>query len=441
MPILAVAVILVSASPAVADATWQPLGALSAGTGPVDEPQVAVDASGDAVYVWKISEGTLCSGGPCERIQTRSRSAAGVLSPVQTISTQGQSQSLPHVAVDANGDAWFVWQHFDGTIERIQTRSRSAAGVWTGTATVSPPGGSAEFPQVAVDPSGNAVYTSQYVDGTHCRLQARTVSLAGTRSSTQTLSTTGQDALYPQVAVDGNSNAVFAWQRFDGSNQRIQARVRSAAGILSATQTLSAAGQTAGSARVAVDPNGNAFFAWERSDGTVDRIQTRARSAAGTLSSTQTLSAAGKNANDPRVAVDRGGNAVLLWQRFDGILNRVQGRARSAAGALSPTQTLGDTGTSIPLGAQIAVDPQGNAVVVWEHREGTAVCCTRVEARVRLADGTLGSTQFLSPADQVAREPAVAVDPNGNAFAVWNETTTGNASLPDSKIHAAFGSY
>src|SRR6266566_896574 len=390
LPILAFSVVLASALPAMADATWQPLGALSAGTGPVDQPQVAVDASGDAVYVWEISEGTLCSGGPCERIQTRSRSAAGVLSPVQTISTQGQSQSLPHVAVDANGDAWFVWQHFDGTIERIQTRSRSAAGVWTGTATVSPPGGSAEFPQVAVDPSGNAVFTWEYFDGTHWRIQARTVSLAGTRSSTQTLSTAGQDALYPQVAVDGNGNAVFAWQRFDGSNQRIQARVRSAAGTLAATHTLSAAGQDATEVHVAVDPSGDAVFAWERSDGTVDRIQSRARSAAGTL---------------------------------------------------SPTQTLGDTGTSIPLGAHLAVDPQGNAVAVWEHREGTAVCCTRVEARVRSADSTLGLTQFLSPADQVGSDPAVAVDPNGKAFAVWDETTTGNASIPDSKIHGAVGQY
>jgi len=35
----------------------------------------------------------------------------------------------------------------------------------------------------------------------------------------------------------------------------------------------------------------------------------------------------------------------------------------------------------------------------------------------------------------------VAVDPNGNAFAVWAETTTGNASIPDSKIHAAVGQY
>jgi hypothetical protein len=60
---------------------------------------------------------------------------------------------------------------------------------------------------------------------------------------------------------------------------------------------------------------------------------------------------------------------------------------------------------------------------------------------VRSADSTLGLTQFLSPADQVAREPAVAVDPDGEAVAVWKETTTGNASNPDSEIHAAVGRY
>jgi hypothetical protein len=61
--------------------------------------------------------------------------------------------------------------------------------------------------------------------------------------------------------------------------------------------TLSPAGQDASSPQVAVDPNGNAVFVWQRYDDTVDcpsdfagapgpgclRIQTRARSAAGTL--------------------------------------------------------------------------------------------------------------------------------------------------------------
>jgi len=121
-----------------------------------------------------------------------------------------------------------------------------------------------------------------------------------------------------------------------------------------------------------------------------------------------------------------------LWQRFDGILSRVQARARTAAGTLSSTQTLVDTGTTTTMRAQIAVDPQGNAVAVWEHREGTAVCCLRVQARARLANGTVGLTQSLSAAGQDAQEPQVAVDPNGNAFSVWEEKTNGQA-------HAAVG--
>ena len=42
-----------------------------------------------------------------------------------------------------------------------------------------------------------------------------------------------------------------------------------------------------------------------------------------------------------------------------------------------------------------------------------------------------GPTQVLS-AGQDAQEPHVAVDPNGNAFSVWQERTNG-------KIHAAVG--
>ena len=91
---------------------------------------------------------------------------------------------------------------------------------------------------------------------------------------------------------------------------------------------------------------------------------------------------------------------------------------------------LSVTGTPMAMRAQLAVDPQGNAVVVWEHREGTACCCLRVNARVRSADGTLGLTQVLSAAGEDAQEPHVAVDPRGEAFAVWQERTNG-------KVHAS----
>jgi hypothetical protein len=137
------------------------------------------------------------------------------------------------------------------------------------------------------------------------------------------LSASGQDAFGPQVAVDDTGDAVFTWTRFDGTNSRVEARARSAAGTLSSVQTLSKSGQDASGPQVAVDANGDAVLTWTRSDGSnpgvcCDRVQARARSAAGTLSSVQPLSDPGQNAFGPQVAVDTDGDAVFTWARSDG---------------------------------------------------------------------------------------------------------------------------
>src|SRR5207244_11104700 len=94
---------------------------------------------------------------------------------------------LPHVTVDPNGNAVFVWQSSDGTYLRIQTRSRSAAGTLSPTLTLSAPYQSAEFPQLAVDANGNAVFVWDRWAGTNERIPARPLSAAGTRGSAQTL--------------------------------------------------------------------------------------------------------------------------------------------------------------------------------------------------------------------------------------------------------------
>ena len=49
-----------------------------------------------------------------------------------------------------------------------------------------------------------------------------------------------------QVAIDADGDAVFTWVRHDGSDYRVQARARSASGVLSAVQNLSAARGEAG---------------------------------------------------------------------------------------------------------------------------------------------------------------------------------------------------
>src|SRR4051794_17313295 len=155
-------------------------------------------------------------------------------------------------------------------------------------------------------------------------------------SDVDDLSPDGQLASAQHVAVDPNGNAIIVWRRHDGFNYRIQLRVRKPDGALSATQTLSAPGQDAHNPRVAVDPSGNATIVWRRSDGSKLRVQVRRRSAGGLLGGTQTLSLAGESATAPQVAVDAGGNAYVVWSAPDGGIATVQGRARAADGGLGP---------------------------------------------------------------------------------------------------------
>ena len=153
-------------------------------------------------------------------------------------------------------------------------------------------------------------------------------------SPVQTLSSPGENASGPQVAVDDDGDAVFTWARSDGTDQRIEARARSAGGALSTVQTLSDAGQDAGAPQVAIDDDGDAVFVWERVDNSGNkRIQARKRSAAGVLGVVQTLSNGGQDAQFAQVAIDDDGEAAATWQRFDG----AHDRAQAASGPRSPS--------------------------------------------------------------------------------------------------------
>jgi 6-phosphogluconolactonase (cycloisomerase 2 family) len=439
---------------------WSAAVTLSAASQPADNPQVAVDQNANAVFTWSGRDNSGGCFGGCFRAQARARSATGALTGTQTLSAPDQGIGGPQVGVDQDGDAVFAWQRSMDTncpdqfgnptqCVNVQARARSAAGTLSATQTPSPAGQLAQLPQVAVDQDGDAVFVWRRLDGTtDCggvacyRIQARARSAAGVLSAVQNVSAAGQHAGDPQVAVDQSGNAVFVWKRFDGANDRIQARARSAAGALGATQTLSDVGQHAGDPQVAVDPNGNAVFVWRRLDGTTDcdgggcfLVQAIARSAVGALSPVQTLSAGGQDTFGPQVAVDQSDNAVFVWQRLDGAEYRIQARARSAAGALSATQNLSAAGQPARL-PQVAVDSSGTAVFVWKRFDGTSPgsCCHRIQARARSAAGALDAIQTLSAAGQQADGPQVAVSPGGTAVATWWRSDGAN-----NRVQAATG--
>jgi hypothetical protein len=397
--------------------------------------QVAVDPSGNGIFVWQAFDGAHTS------IQARTATPAGaLLSVIQQLSDSTQNAAQPQVAVDGSGNALFVWKRLDGSsgttcCYRIEARRRAADGTLGPVELLSPAGQNADSPQLAMNASGNSVIAWTRSDGTNIRIEAVARDSAGVLSAVQQLSPAGRNASEPQDAIDANGNATFTWTRSDGTNNRIEEVTRKAAGTLTTVKQLSPVGQNASQPEVGVRAStGDAVFVWMRFDGTKNRIQTRAKQFSNdALSTVATLSVGGQNASQPEIAVDPNGIAIYSWTRFDGSSGtccfKVQTVARSATGTLSSIKTLSPDGGNAGLG-QVAVDGSGNAVYVWRF-DGTD---KRIQARTRSSAGTIGELVPISNATLDADLPQVSVNATGKAFAVWQRFDT-----KKSRIEGAVG--
>jgi hypothetical protein len=149
------------------------------------------------------------------------------------------------------------------------------------------------------------------------------------------LSAAGRDAADPRVAVDAQGNAVAVWYGDNGDNLIVQGAVRAAGGAWQAPVDLSAAGHNASFPQVAVDAQGNAVAVWNQYDGANRLIvQGAVRPAGGVWQAPIDVSAAGQNAYLPQVAVDAQGNAAAVWTRLDGTHQIMQAAGYDAAGPL-----------------------------------------------------------------------------------------------------------
>jgi hypothetical protein len=136
--------------------------------------------------------------------------------------------------------------------------------------------------------------------------------------------------------------------------------------------------------------------------------------AKGVWSTTRDVSADGWEAQDsPTVAVDRQGDRLLVWAACDGALpycyHQVQARTMPLGRAMGPIRNLSPLGSSSAW-PEVDADDDGDAAVVWEQD-------SRVVARRVTASGALGELRTLSP--EIGINPVVAVSPGGLALVVW----------------------
>jgi hypothetical protein len=282
---------------------------------------------------------------------------------------------------------------------------------------------SAHIPEVAIDPSGNAVVVWQQTDGIRFSIWSNRYSPGRGWGTAELIETGTGDARHPQIAMDASGNAIAVWRQSDGTRYNVWAsRYLAGSGWTAAQLIETGAGDTE-RLRVAVDTSGNAFAVWHQHDGVRNNIWSNRYTPAGGWGIPQPIETGPREAREPDIAVDASGNAIAVWLQSDGARYGAWAN-RYTNGSGWGTAELIETAVSGVLSQpHISMNGRGEAVALWR-----LVNAARTEISLRANSYTpgtgWGTPGLLETRPGEVREPHVTVDANGNAFAIWRQTDT-----------------
>jgi uncharacterized protein YpmB len=347
--------------------------------------------------------------------------------------------------MDNNGNAIIVWQQSDGANYQI-FKSEYRNGIWTNPANlsdnISPNGTDAYYPQVAMDDNGNAIIVWFQRD-TDMNFQIFKSEYRGgvwtnPSSITDYISLDGQQAVLSMAAIDNNGNAIIVWRQNDGANDQIfKSEYRSGVwhNPASLSDHISISGQDAGDPHVTMDNNGNAIIVWRQNDGAnlqIFKSEYRSGTWHNPTSLSDHISPNGQDAAEwpPQVAMDDNGNAIIVWDQSDGANDQIfksEYRSGTWHNPASLSDNISPNGQDAEL-PQVAMDDNGNAIIVWDQyiSNGGLRQIFKSEYRSGTWHDPANLSNYISLNGQDANDPHVAMNDSGNAIIVWGQSDGSN---------------
>lgn len=344
---------------------------------------------------------------------------------------------------------------------------------------IDPPGGESSGPRVAMDDNGNAIAVWTAKDGSSdCGLiggspcfqifmsEYRNGSWAHPQSLGDNVSPVGTNAFQPQVAMSNDGSAVVVWEQQTDQNFTCGAVQLPCSRIFVSEYrngawthpvNLSAFIDPAGSnnvsraPQVATDDSGNVVITWYQNASTGWAVfKSEYRGGSWTHPATKmdfiNPNVAGANAFNPRVEMDDNGNALIAWQSVDaptdcggsgGPCNRLYISEYRSGSWTHPDDLTTDfinpagqvcAGITCPFEFEVAMDNNGNAIVVWEQHIGNRLNADQgavfmSEYRNGSWTHPLNNNAFINPGTMFnnAKFPRVAMNDNDEALVVWEQ--------------------
>src|SRR6266545_5747892 len=216
-------------------------------------PAIAANASGDSVVVWE-------EGGSDKTVKAAYRPAGGVFTAPDSIGVSNQlgtsPPSRPVVAIDPEGNVLALWRRIaDGVHSRVQAAFRPAGGAWSAVQELTPADAFGGNPDVVADEHGG--FLVGWLLGTvSAVVQVSRATSGGGFGPVDTISNTGAGT--PDLAVNGDGDAVATWIRTEGTLSFVEARTAAAGQPFRDPQVLSPTDSNADQPVAAVAPDGRA---------------------------------------------------------------------------------------------------------------------------------------------------------------------------------------
>ena len=350
--------------------------------------------------------------------------AAGELKPVD-LSAGGTSASSPRIASDGAGNVIAVWREVDGDAASIRAAYQPKGAAFGSSRAISVPAAATEAPELAMDRRGNAVAVWQRSNGRDSVVQAAVRPAGSNWSEPTDLSAPGDSAFSADVAVEAGQ-ATAVWLVLRDRRTLVQSSSRTIDGTWSTPETVSGpVGNTYGPA-VAMDDHGGAVAAWQWSNGAYLVVQAALRGASGAWSGPEVLSGAGRSASRPQVAMDGEGDAFVAWARYNGSWTAAQVAQRLAGGTWEPARNLSERGGNASA-LDIAVNRRGDGVITWiqTHLASNG----DLYSAFRAAGNRRWSARVPIAQAWYNLQTRVAIDEVGNSTAVWSGALTVSASF------------
>ena len=358
------------------------------------EPKIVVNSQGNAIAIWRLVVGKNFA------VQASFYDAGTgwqVPFDLPLLSDLNHDAEIPNVALNDADKAVACWQHYDGTVWRIQSAVRMLSGDWTAPVNVSNPGFYGFSPQIVMNNEENPwvaiVFYGIMEDGGNDCVQTVTSHDGGYSWSTpKAISEINTSAYIPQVVRDASDNLIVVWQvKEDDGSWTIQARKLHNGNWLAIKNLASGIimnDSRCPNVRIAGNAQGKACITWF---STVEENQ----QVVGTL---------------------YGGSDWTAWM----------------------PDVVEVSDIFVPMNRmdwpnqRVAIDGSGNSIIVWQ--EQNEVGDLLIHAAVYNQNQETWTQSIISQPGQDATLPFVGLSMQGQGFALWKRADGRKLASPVSRI-------